>query len=212
MTPGRSLRIKICGITSLEDGLSATDSGADALGFVFSKASPRYVDPEAAGEIIRRLPPLVTMVGVFVDEASEAVNAIVRTAGLDAAQLHGEETPEECRRVEARVIKALRVRVPGDVERMAGYDVGCFLLDAFSEGAPGGTGATFDWDIAARAKRYGRIILAGGLTPDNVAGAVTKVRPYGVDVSSGVESEPGRKDFEKVRRFIEGARAASVRA
>jgi len=208
MTPGSPLRIKVCGITSLDDALAAVDSGADALGFVFYAKSPRRVTPEEAGEIIRRLPPLVTTVGVFVDEPAERVNEILRTARLDAAQLHGDETPGECRRVEARVIKALRVRGPGVIERMAGYDVAAFLLDAFREDAPGGTGETFDWAIAERAVGRGRVILSGGLTPDNVAGAVRRVRPYGVDVSSGVELAPGRKDPERVRRFIEEARAA----
>ncbi|MFQ5465301.1 MAG: phosphoribosylanthranilate isomerase [Thermodesulfobacteriota bacterium] len=208
MTHGSPLRIKICGITSLDDALAAAGSGADALGFVFYGKSPRYVDPEKAGEIIGRLPPLVTTVGVFVDEPADRVNEIIKTARLDAAQLHGDETPEECLRVEARVIKALRVRGPEVIERMAGYDVAAFLLDAFREDAPGGTGETFDWAIAARAAGRGRVILSGGLTPDNVAGAARKVRPYGVDVSSGVELAPGRKDHERVRRFIEEARAA----
>jgi phosphoribosylanthranilate isomerase len=202
------VKVKICGITNTEDALKAVEYGADALGFVFHKKSPRHIMPEDASVIVRALPPFVTSVGVFVNVEPGEVDEIMERTGLDVAQLHGSELPEACR-IQKRVIKAIRVRRVKSLERMEDYEgVSAFLLDTYSPTAPGGTGKTFNWDIAAEAKRYGRIILAGGLTPDNVAEAVRHVRPYGVDVSSGVERAKGLKDHRKLRLFIKRAKGA----
>jgi len=199
-------KIKICGITNLEDALMAVEAGADALGFVFFCKSSRHISPDQAALIIRQLPPFVQTVGLFVNEEVKTVNSTADFCGLDIIQLHGEETPEFCSRVNRRVIKAFRVKDMITLDEMKGYQVAGFLLDTWSPSAHGGTGTTFDWDIAAEASVQGRIILAGGLTPENVAGAVRKVKPYAVDVSSGVESEPRKKDAVKVRLFIRAVR------
>ena len=203
------VKIKICGITCLEDALVAIDAGADALGFVFFPKSPRHVFPEQAAAIIRRLPPFVQTVGLFVDEDPETINRTADQCGLDIVQLHGGESPAFCDSVRRRVIKVFRVKDMASLDPMGGYRVSAFLLDAWSPAAHGGTGQTFNWEIAAHAAEAGRIILAGGLTPDNVAGAVRQVRPYGVDVSSGVEAAPGQKDPAKVREFIRNAKDAA---
>jgi phosphoribosylanthranilate isomerase len=203
------VKVKICGITNLEDALISVEYGGDALGFVFYEKSPRYIGPEDVASIIKELPPFVTTVGVFVNETVERINDIRRLSGIDVVQLHGDETPETCEAIGNKVIKAFRVSgqrpaVSGQLQR---YRVSAYLLDTYREGIPGGTGETFEWDLAIEAKKYGRIILAGGLTPDNVAEAVKKVRPYAVDVSSGVEERPGKKDLKKVRKFIERAKS-----
>ncbi len=195
-------RVKICGITNLDDALLAVEYGADALGFVFYEGSPRHVFPETVREIISRLPPFVTTVGVFVNAPPQEIREVMDLAGLDVVQLHGDEPQEECS-LFPRVIKAFRVRELSDIERLKGYSVSAYLLDAYDPEVPGGTGQTFNWDIAVEAKKYGPIILAGGLTPENVADAVSRVRPYAVDVSSGVEAQKGKKDHEKMRLFIE---------
>ncbi len=200
------VRVKICGITRGEDALAAVESGADALGFVFYSGSPRHIRLEAARDIIRELPPFVTTVGVFVDEDPSTISEIVEAAGIDVVQLHGGE-PEEVCRLWPRVIKAFRVRELTDLDAVARYRVSAYLLDTYSPDMPGGTGQVFNWDIALEAKRFGPVVLAGGLTPENVDRAVRWVRPYGVDVSSGVEREKGVKDEEKVRLFIERAKA-----
>lgn len=200
------LKVKICGITNLEDAMQAVDAGADALGFVFHKKSPRFVDPEIAGDIIKRLPPFVTTVGVFVNDGADVVNSVVERAGLNAAQLHGDEPPEYCSKITAKVIKAFRVRDEKDIYGIKAYNASAFLLDAYVEGAHGGTGKMFNWSLAAEAKKHGRIILSGGLTPDNVKDAVNQVRPYAVDVSSGVEKCHGKKDHDKVLNFIMAAK------
>jgi phosphoribosylanthranilate isomerase len=202
-------RVKICGITNVEDALQAVEAGADALGFVFFKESPRHISHERAGEIIERVPAFVNTVGVFVNEPAWRVEEIMRLTGLDMAQLHGEESPVECCKFR-RAIKALRVEKMTDLEPMSRYKVSAFLLDAYSKGEYGGTGRAFNWDIAVEAKKYGNIILAGGLNPGNVAEAVRHVRPFAVDVSSGVEADKGVKDHEKVRQFIRRARHAMV--
>lgn len=199
-------KVKICGITSLEDAVMAVEAGADALGFVFFEKSPRYIGPEAAAGIIARIPPLVQVVGLFVNAELGFVNRTADSCGLDIVQLHGDESPAYCKLVRRRVMKAFRVRGPESLAPMADYRVSAYLLDAYSPNAYGGTGARFDWDCALAAKDRGPIVLAGGLDPDNVASAVAKVAPYAVDVSSGVESAPGRKDPEKVRRFIQEAK------
>ncbi len=201
------VRVKICGLTRREDALHAVTCGADALGFVFFERSPRCVTPEVAQQIIAELPPFVTTVGLFVNEAREAIQEIADFCRLDALQLHGDETPEECRYADRKVIKALRVR---DEESLAGvgdFPVSALLLDAFVAGRYGGTGHLGNWPLAADVARRHPVVLAGGLEPANVAAAVRAVRPYAVDVSSGVESSPGRKDPGKVAAFIRNAKA-----
>jgi phosphoribosylanthranilate isomerase len=202
------IKVKICGITNLEDALTAIDAGADALGFVFHPKSPRHVFPEQAAAIIRHLPPFMQTVGLFVDEPLDMVNATVDQCGLDLVQLHGVEKPGYCDSVRRRVIKTFRVKDITSLEPMRDYRVAAFLLDAWSPAAHGGTGQTFNWEIASCAAQSNRIILAGGLTPENVAEAVRNVRPYGVDVSSGVESGPGKKDSCRIFDFISNAKSA----
>lgn len=206
------IRVKICGITSHEDAQAAVDAGADALGFIFVNGTPRYIEPEVAVAIIARMPPFVASVGVFIDRTPEEIEMIVRACGLSLAQLHGHESPDACGRLGVPFIKAIHVQGEHDLEALHGYpQAKAFVLDTYVVGQPGGTGRTFPWEIAAKAARQTRIILSGGLTPDNVALAVTQVRPYGLDVSSGVEASPGRKDHHKVREFIEQARKADAR-
>jgi phosphoribosylanthranilate isomerase len=205
----RSVKVKICGITKIEDALKAVEFGADAIGFVFYKDSPRHVSPEIARDIIHSLPPFITTVGVFVNEHPSTIERVLKMTGIDVVQLHGNESPEVCT-LWLRVIKAIRVREITDIDLLCKYKVSAYLLDTYSPDTPGGTGQTFDWDIAVEAKRYGPIILAGGLTPENVMEAVRKVRPYAVDVSSGVESEKGVKDHEKLRRFIQNAKSVML--
>jgi phosphoribosylanthranilate isomerase len=205
------VRVKICGITRLEDAQAAVDAGADALGFVFYPPSPRYVTPERAEQIIRTLPPFVMTVGLFVDAALENVNDLAARCGLDRIQLHGRETPEFCRRTTRPVIKAIRIRNAESLLQVPDYKVSAYLLDTYVEGAlPGGTGVSFPWALAAQVKPYGPVILAGGLTPENVEVAIAQIRPDGVDVSSGVERVPGIKDHQKVREFIARAKAAAL--
>jgi phosphoribosylanthranilate isomerase len=198
------LRIKICGITNLEDALLAAALGADALGFIFYPPSPRSVAPEAAREIIAQLPPFVSTVGVFVDEDAAAVRDLAVRMGLDWVQLHGRETPEYCRSLARRVIKGFRIRDAGSLADLADYRgaAQALLVDTYKQGQVGGTGETFDWRLAQEAKKYGPIILAGGLTPDNVAQAVAIAQPAAVDVASGVEAAAGKKDPEKLRAFF----------
>jgi phosphoribosylanthranilate isomerase len=200
------VRVKICGITSLEDALTAVEAGADALGFVFHDESPRHVTPDEVAGIIAGLPPFVQTVGLFVNRPIEYVNETAARCRLDLVQLHGDEPPEFCDAVERRVIKAFRVKDITSLDPIRHYRVAAHLLDAYSPMAYGGTGLTFNWDIAASAKEFGPLILAGGLTPDNVREAMEAVKPYAVDVSGGVESAPGRKDAAKVREFIRRAK------
>jgi phosphoribosylanthranilate isomerase len=209
------VRVKICGITKLEDARVAVEAGADFLGFVFYPGSPRYVTPGRVREIVtqisdlRSLVPDLSLVGVFVDQAPEAVAEIMHFCRLDYAQLHGAEPPKTVAKLMDAgfgVIKAFRVRDGASLAEMRRYRAMAYLLDAYTPGQPGGTGRAFDWALAVQAKEHGRIILAGGLTPDNVARAVHQVRPWAVDVSSGVEAAPGHKDHDKVRRFIAAAR------
>lgn len=204
-------RVKICGITNLRDALLAAEYDADAVGFNFFKGSPRYIDPAGAGGISHRLPSGVLKVGVFVDEAPETIEAVARTALLDAVQLHGDEPAELAadisRRTGLQVIKAFRVADHFDVEGMKSYRADAFLLDAWSPGEYGGTGERFDWTVARRAREcVSRLYLAGGLNPGNVADAINAVGPYCVDACSGLESAKGIKDAEKVRLFIERAK------
>jgi len=203
-------RVKICGITSAEDAAAAVDAGADALGFVFVPGTPRYVAPDAAAEILAAMPPLVATVGVFVDRPLEEVLGIVSALGLHAVQLHGQEPAAYSRRMPVPVIRALRVRDAESLRPLETYPAHAFLLDAYVEGRPGGTGTPIPLDLALQAKGRRPVILSGGLRPDTVAPAIRLVRPYGVDVSSGVEATPGRKDHRKVREFIVNVRQADL--
>lgn len=203
------IKIKICGITNLDDALFAAEYGADALGFNFYKKSPRYIEPQKAAEIIAQLPPFVMPVGVFVNEREDRIREIQRMTCIQSVQFHGDESPEFCQRFEARVIKAFQVKDKESLKVMAHYRVGAFLLDSYREGMRGGTGVTFDWHLAVVAKTFGKIILAGGLTPENVAEAVKLVQPYGVDVAGGVEKEKGIKDQGKIKKFITEVRRSS---
>lgn len=206
------MRIKICGITSKDDALAAVEAGADALGFNFYPRSPRYVAPSLARAIIEALPSEVLCVGVFVDEASpEAVARLASESGVAAVQLHGDESPEYCAALRGRgVIKALRVGESFAPEAALNYPADAVLLDSFSRRAHGGTGETFDWSLARRTRELvPKLYLAGGLTPENVGRAVRAVRPFAVDVCSGVELAPGRKDVGLMRKFASAARAAA---
>lgn len=198
------VRVKICGVTRLDDALAAVRLGADALGFNFWPRSKRYLPPAEARAIVRRLPPFVSAVGVFVDPTREEVLRAVDVSGIGIAQLHGDEPPELCVSLPCPVLKAIRVADAHALAQLASYDVRGFILDAPGPGYGGG-GVTFDWSLVAEIAREMPIVLAGGLTPENVAEAVRAVRPWAVDVASGVESAPGAKDEEKMRRFIEAA-------
>lgn len=203
------IKIKICGITNLDDAMAAAEYGADALGFNFYKKSPRYIEPEKAAEIIYQLPPLVLPVGVFVNEHEKRVREIQSLTGIQVLQFHGDESPEFCERFESRVIKAFQVKDKESFHSLAHYKVGAFLLDSYKDGLKGGTGVTFNWHLAVVAKSFGRIILAGGLNPDNVVEAAKLVQPYAVDVAGGVEKEKGIKDHAKLKKFIVEVRRAA---
>jgi phosphoribosylanthranilate isomerase len=204
--------IKICGITRMEDALSACDCGVNALGFIFVPSSPRFISPEAAGKIIAALPPFVVPVGVFVNESRERIEAVISHSGIRAIQLHGEEMPAETSGYVVPVIKGFRVRESFAVNSLDAYRVSAYLLDSYSERVHGGTGKTFDWSIAVAANHSRRIILGGGLNPQNVSEAVIGVRPYAVDVSSGVEVSSGIKDARRMKEFVQNARAAAETA
>lgn len=206
-----SVIVKICGITNAPDGLAAAEAGADALGFMFYDKSPRRISVPEAAQVIRQLPPFVIKVGVFVDASEDLVMRAIGDCGLNMLQFHGDETPEYCTQFGLMSMKAFRVRDADSLKSLANYPTDAWLLDAFVADKAGGTGERFNWDLAIEAKKAGRpIFLAGGLTPSNVAEAVAKVQPYGVDVSSGVEAEPGRKDHAKVREFIQAAKSVEV--
>jgi phosphoribosylanthranilate isomerase len=202
-----SVVVKICGLTNLADAIAAAAAGADALGFVFYEPSPRAVPIEVAADIIRRLPAAVVKVGVFVDAPEELVVRAARECGLNLLQFHGHEAPAYCVQFGLMSMKAFRIRDAASLQELAAYPTDAWLLDAYAPDKAGGTGETFNWDLAVQARGLGRpIFLAGGLTPANVAEAVQQVRPYGVDVSSGVEAAPGMKDQAKVREFIRAAK------
>jgi phosphoribosylanthranilate isomerase len=200
------IKVKICGLMNLEDALVAAEAGADALGFVLYSRSPRCVESKTVQEIIRRLPPYVTTVGVFANADVGEILDVMDECGLDLAQLQGDEPPSVCERLGPKAIKAIRVKDRDSLASMKNYSVRAFVLDTYTAENFGGTGKQFDWDLAVEAKQYGRVILAGGLNPENVRTAIQKVRPYGVDVSSGVEQRIGKKDAEKVRQFIAKAK------
>ena len=204
-----AVKVKICGITNPQDGLAAAEAGADAVGFVFYDPSPRCVSIQLASEIIRQLPPAVLKVGVFVAAQADFVFRAVGECGLNILQFHGNERPAYCLQFGVMSMKAFRIRDAASLLDLANYSTEAWLLDTYTAGKPGGTGEKFNWDLAVEAKRWGRpIFLAGGLTPENVAKAVRHVRPYAVDVSSGVEAAPGTKDHAKVRAFIHAAKSA----
>lgn len=200
------VKVKICGITNEEDALQAVDAGADALGFVFYDLSPRCVFYEAAEKIIRKLPPFVIPVGVFVNNPIQSINLAVERCGIQVVQLHGDETPDFCAGLPHKTVKAFRLRDISSLENIRNYPVSGFLLDAYVPGTYGGTGLTCNWETARIAKQFGPIILAGGLHAGNVREAVETVQPYAIDVSSGVEASPGRKDHAKVKDFIKQAK------
>ncbi len=203
------IKVKICGITNHDDAKAAVECGADALGFVFFKKSPRYISLRDAASVIKTLPSFIVSVGVLVNEPAGDTERVVSETGIDIIQLHGEEPPEMCR-FSRRVIKAIRVKSLESLAPLESYRhaVSAFLLDTYAPDILGGTGRIFNWDIAVEAKQFGRVILAGGLTSDNVADAVKYVKPYAVDVSSGVEIGKGKKDHKKMRLFIERAKSA----
>jgi phosphoribosylanthranilate isomerase len=228
-----SVQVKVCGITRLADALAAVEAGADALGFVFYRFSPRCVEVAAAAAIIARLPAFLGKVGLFVNPDVSTVRQALQAAGLDTIQLHGEETPQFCGQfTSVKVIKALRIKDAQSLKLPVQYRTDAWLLDAFVPGVRGGTGATFNWGLAAEARKLALtcqpasasartgswlehrpdlgipIILAGGLVPENVGEAVRQAQPYGVDVSSGVESAPGKKDPARLRAFIAAAKGA----
>jgi len=199
--------VKICGVTRVADALVAAEAGAAAVGLNFYPPSPRCVTVETARDIVSALPPSVCPVGVFVNESRRRVSEIAGAVGLRGLQFHGDESPADCDGWALKVIKAVRVRDHESLADLGAYPVDFILLDAYLEGRPGGTGQRFAWELAA-ACESSRLILAGGLTPENVAEAVRAVRPAGVDVASGVESEPGIKDAGRIRRFIANAHTA----
>ncbi|MHC4118848.1 MAG: phosphoribosylanthranilate isomerase [Planctomycetota bacterium] len=197
------VKVKICGITNYEDAAAAMDMGADLLGFNFYPKSPRFVTPEKAGDIVNRLPAFIDTVGIFVNASIDQIRDTMDLCPLDWVQLHGDETPEFCRSLtlhNVKTMKAIRVKDRADVERADAFFTDAVLLDAFRPDKYGGTGAAFDWSIVGHTAR--RIFLAGGINPDNAAAAV-KLGVYGIDVCSGIEAEPGKKDHEKMKRLFD---------
>jgi phosphoribosylanthranilate isomerase len=209
------VKVKICGITNWVDARRAVAEGADLLGFNFYAGSPRYVEPAKAKRIVSRLPKRISVVGVFVNESEQTMLEIAREVGLDTLQLHGDETPAMVARLKRSfpVIKAIRVKQSLAVGQLQTYRAStALLLDGFDTHQRGGTGRTFDWEIARRAKKYGRVFLAGGLTPENVGEAIRAARPYAVDVCSGVEARPGKKDPARLKRLMGAAKNAQETA
>ncbi|MFC1501717.1 phosphoribosylanthranilate isomerase [Elusimicrobiota bacterium] len=206
-------KVKICGVTIYDDAMLVTNIGAEYVGFNFYKESPRKISSKNAKDIISKLPPFITPVGVFVNEDKEVLKKTAKKCGIKMLQLHGDESPEYCLEAASEtslpVIKAFRIKDESSLEQINAYKdvVNYFLLDTYVPGEPGGTGEVFNWDLAVKVKELNKpIFLAGGLNPDNVASAIEKVQPYAVDVSSGVERLTRRKDFDKVSKFVRGAR------
>ncbi len=201
------VKVKICGITNSDDARVAADAGADALGFIFYEKSPRFIPVPAAAAIISALPTHVVKVGVFVNAPEETVFEAITRCGFNLLQFHGNESPAYCLQFGLMSMKAFQIRDPASLAALSDYNTDAWLLDAHSPDQLGGTGQTFNWDLAVQAQKFGKpIFLAGGLTPGNVDQAVVRVRPYAVDVSSGVEKTPGKKDHAKVRDFIRAAK------
>jgi len=204
-----STKVKICGVTTVADALAAAEASADMIGLNFYAGSPRHVTPVVAAEIAHALPPFVLRVGVFVNPPVELVLRAIGDAGLNLLQFHGDETSEFCTQFGVMSVKAIRVQSAESLPTMANFQTDALLLDAYSAAGLGGTGEKFNWDLAIEAQKFGKpIFLAGGLTPENVAAAVRQVRPFAVDVASGVEAAPGKKDAAKMRAFIAAVRAA----
>lgn len=201
-------RVKICGITEFEHARDAVLLGADAIGLNFCETSPRYIEPSRAAKIIEKIPPFVTIVGVFVNHPDpQNLEDFSLSLGLHAVQLHGNETPDYCSMIQrVKVIKAFRINSSFRVDTLRNHGSGTFLLD----GCNPGTGEAFDWRQVYGANAFGSIIIAGGLTPENVSQVISTLHPFGVDVASGVETKPGKKDYEKMRRFIEAVQLADV--
>jgi phosphoribosylanthranilate isomerase len=212
------VKVKICGITNWVDARRAIECGADLLGFNFVATSPRYVTPAQARRMVKKLPANISAVGVFENESEEAMLEIARSVGLNQLQLHGDESPAMVARLARNtqrlgVIKALRVKKPFRAAQLAAYRrADAILLDGFSRKARGGTGTTFDWRVVRRAKRHGPIFLAGGLTPENVGEAIRTARPYAVDICSGVESRPGKKDARQLRNLLRAVKGTRGKA
>jgi phosphoribosylanthranilate isomerase len=205
-----SIKVKICGLTNAGDAEAAVEAGADLVGLVFYDQSPRHVTVESASEIARVIPPYVLRVGLFVNPESRLVAEAIVRCGLQMLQFHGDESPEFCRKFGMMTMKAFRMEGPETLDALPQYPTDAWLLDAHVKGKFGGTGRTFDWALAAKAVQLGKpVFLAGGLTPGNVGEAVRTVRPYGVDVSGGVEVSPGRKDPGKLKAFVAAAREAA---
>lgn len=203
------VKVKICGITSIEDAEEAVEAGADAIGLMFYPGSPRHITQEQAQVIERRLPPFIMRVGVFADQPAEEVFSAMHTCGLNLLQFHGQETPEYCLQFGMMTMKAFRIRDASSLREIPKYQTDSYLLDSYVPGKAGGTGEKFNWELAVQAHEFSKpIFLAGGLTPVNVSFAVQTVKPFGVDVSSGVEISPGKKDPKKMRDFVAAVRAA----
>lgn len=200
------VRVKICGITNIDDAFRAADLGADALGFIFYNGSKRFIDPRDAHPIISSLPPFVSTVGVFVNQGPDEIRESVETSGVDTVQLHGDETPEFCAMLPYKLIKAVRVKDTVNTEEVELYPVLAILFDKHADEMYGGTGKSFDWGVLAGINISRKVILSGGLTPENVSQAIEIVKPYGVDVSTGVEDSPGKKNHIKMRKFIEAVK------
>ena len=202
-------KVKICGITNMDDALAAVEAGADALGLMFYEASPRSVALETAQAIDAVLPPHILRVGVFVDPEPDFVMLALRRCNLTLLQFHGNEDSDFCTQFGVMSMKAIRVKDADSLKQLADFHTDAYLLDSYVAGKQGGTGEKFNWDLATEAKKFNKpVFLAGGLTPQNVAEAVRQVQPFGVDVSSGVEESPGKKDHEKIRAFIQAVRNA----
>jgi phosphoribosylanthranilate isomerase len=204
-------RIKICGITNLKDALTAVSLEVDALGFVFYPPSPRFITPDKAKQIRRQIPPFTLVVGVFVNEAKEEVIKVAKECKLDALQFHGNESPEYCDFFsDYKTIKSFSLKEASDLEAISHYRVEAILIDAYDPARYGGTGKKANWELARAAKSFGPLILAGGLNESNIEEAIKSVKPYGVDVSSGVELKPGVKDPEKLKRLVEIVKGKTI--
>ncbi|MDF1577651.1 MAG: phosphoribosylanthranilate isomerase [Desulfurivibrionaceae bacterium] len=205
-------RIKVCGITDPDDLAHAVSAGVDGVGFIFAEKSPRRIEPEKARELIRAVPPFVDAVGVFVNEDPDVVTDIIKYCGLTMVQLHGQENIDYCRLMPVRVLKSFAVKNGADGSEMAAYAgvAAGYLLDTYDQGMAGGTGRAFDWNLIKGLRIPGPVLLAGGLGPENVGEAISVARPFAVDVNSGVEKSPGRKDHALLTALIEAVRRADL--
>lgn len=199
------MKIKICGITNRVDAINTVSLGADAIGFVFAESS-RQVTPKEVKKIMQVLPPYITTVGLFVNESVKKVIETMQFCKLDVVQLHGQETPEYCKKIPYRIVKAFNIQDEASLKPIEKYVTSAILLDAHAENKQGGTGHTFNWELVQYLYQKYYIILAGGLNSENVEEAIRTTKPYAVDVSSGVEKSPGKKDFKKIKEFIEKVR------